>query len=63
MKINVGCPYCFTPNYFNFTEDDFKDQMTTVYCDGEEGGCDRLLLVELPSFIRAKVYKVDDYNK
>jgi len=65
MKIKADCPYCNFENTYIFTEVELieSNYRQTVWCELEEGGCDKLFFIDIFNIITARSYKIDGYNK
>ena len=65
QSVEVYCPYCGCINKYYFVVDSHYIPKQIVYCDVEQGGCDRDFVIDphLQINLYADVYKIEKYRK
>ncbi|MHA2428654.1 MAG: hypothetical protein ACXADB_11585 [Candidatus Hermodarchaeia archaeon] len=59
--VKFTCPYCETINkhYVDLEPSSYRDRFVR-FCDVEEGGCEKMVVLEVEQFINVKVYEVKE---
>jgi len=63
FTIDVKCPYCGTINEVRVQYDKSTSYPQPIYCDIEQGGCDRLFAIQIAVTLHHKIYTMTEVAK
>ena len=62
-KVNCRCPHCGQNNWINIYPHHQAGNTQIIYCDADDGGCEKRYIADFKITVEAQCFKVEDKKK